>query len=155
MDKDLMTFRSIVDPTILKDTTIRCYIGAKPWSLEKWRSIVLVYVAAFFIGFILSLRSLVLQVLSRVGAHPYHLSLNFWRVLDAIAFLNHTFLEKHGINELLHVYALWVIDDWFDLELRKGQAWLVKLPWPRRRMEQEYAVVDYDPFTMERRSSSS
>lgn len=46
---------------------------------------------------------------------PYLLFPNFWWILEAIAYLNYTQTLDLGIKKLFHVYALQVVDNWFDL----------------------------------------
>lgn len=68
------------------------------------------YEIAFLVCHSLPLSSLMAQILRRIGALPFQLSPNFWRVFGDITYLNYTQSLDLGISKLFNMYALMVVD---------------------------------------------
>lgn len=147
LEQDLQAFHSTIAHVVPAGIVIKhC---SKAFSdVRGGRSVICVYVATFLVRVILSLLSLVLQVLRKIDVQPHRLSPDLWCVHGANAFLNHTLNIDLGLNKQFFICALQHVDDWFDLELRKGRVPLVKLPYHMEvGWQNDLLKVDYDSST--------
>lgn len=69
----------------------------------------------FPVGFVLLLTPLMFRVLKRIEVQSYQLSLNCWRILGDVTFLNLILSLEFGIDKLFHLYPPCIKDVWFNL----------------------------------------